>query len=144
MYNIFGINTTRDISKLSPQISLAFFPVITISKYHSWYLCQISLQIMPLPVLLDCTWEFIFLSYLWTISKKEHIPCTWGRTTKKMVRYLVWIFSWLNSLSTADLYFLTRERHLKLNWCLEWWGEGTKFHLSFSTLQTLIQDIYDP
>ena len=25
---------------------------ITISKYHSWYLCQISLQIMILPVLL--------------------------------------------------------------------------------------------
>ena len=30
---IFGMNTTRDISKLSQ---------ITISKYHSWYLCQIS------------------------------------------------------------------------------------------------------
>ena len=24
---------------------------ITISKYHSWYLCQISLQIMLLPIL---------------------------------------------------------------------------------------------
>ena len=48
---IFGINTTRDISKLS-QISLAWRLVklrITISKYHSWYLCQISLQIMLLP-----------------------------------------------------------------------------------------------
>ena len=43
---IFGINTTRDISKLS-QISLAHRLVklrITILKYHSWYLCQISLQ----------------------------------------------------------------------------------------------------
>ena len=39
---IFGINTTRDISKLSQ-----------ISKYHSWYLCQISLQIMLLPTLSD-------------------------------------------------------------------------------------------
>ena len=50
---IFGINTTRDISKLS-QISLAYWLVklrITISKYHSWYLCQISLQIMLLPIL---------------------------------------------------------------------------------------------
>ena len=36
---IFGINTTRDIWKL-PQIS----------KYHSWYLCQVSLQIMLLPI----------------------------------------------------------------------------------------------
>ena len=48
---IFGINTTRDISKLS-QISLAQRLVklrITILKYHSWYLCQISLQIMLLP-----------------------------------------------------------------------------------------------
>ena len=42
---IFGINTTRHISKLS-QLR------ITISKYHSWYLCQISLQIMLLPILI--------------------------------------------------------------------------------------------
>ena len=33
---IFGINTTCDISKLSQSSN------ITISKYHSWYLCQIS------------------------------------------------------------------------------------------------------
>ena len=45
---IFGINTTRDISKLS-QISLVKLR-IAISKYHSWYLCQISLQIMLLPI----------------------------------------------------------------------------------------------
>ena len=41
-----------DISKLS-QISLALRLVklrITILKYHSWYLCQISLQIMLLPI----------------------------------------------------------------------------------------------
>ena len=49
---IFCINTTRDISKLS-QISLASRLVklrITILKYHSWYLYQISLQIMLLPI----------------------------------------------------------------------------------------------
>ena len=49
---IFGIETTRDISKLS-QISLAYRLVqlrVTILKYHSWYLCQISLQIMLLPI----------------------------------------------------------------------------------------------
>ena len=51
---IFGINTTSDISKLS-QISLHSLSLvklrITISKYHSWYLCQIWLQIMLLPIL---------------------------------------------------------------------------------------------
>ena len=41
---IFGINTTRGISK-SSQIY-----VWQISKYHSCYLCQLSLQIMLLPI----------------------------------------------------------------------------------------------
>ena len=40
---IFGINTTHDTSKLSNNI------LQSISKYNSWYLCQISLQIMLLP-----------------------------------------------------------------------------------------------
>ena len=43
---IFGIHTTRNISKLS-QISLPHRLVklrITILIYHPWYLCQISLQ----------------------------------------------------------------------------------------------------
>ena len=51
---IFGINTSCGISKL-PQISLAYRLVKlckTILKYHSWYLCQISLQIMLLPILI--------------------------------------------------------------------------------------------
>ena len=38
------INTTRDISKFSQHI--------TILKYHSWYLRQVSLQIMLLPILI--------------------------------------------------------------------------------------------
>ena len=50
---IFGINTTHDISKLS-QISLAKrlvkLRITIILKYHSWCLCQISLQIMLLPI----------------------------------------------------------------------------------------------
>ena len=48
------VHTTRDISKLS-QISLAILLQvrITILKYHSWYVCQISyLQIMRLPILI--------------------------------------------------------------------------------------------
>ena len=51
---IFGINNTRDISKLS-QISLAERLVklrIAILKYHLWYLRRISLQIMRLPILI--------------------------------------------------------------------------------------------
>ena len=51
---LIGINTTCDISKLS-QISLALrlmkLRITIISKYHSWCLCQISLQIMLLPIL---------------------------------------------------------------------------------------------
>ena len=44
LYVIFGINITRDISKLSKLLRIA------ISKYHSWNLCPISLQIMLLPI----------------------------------------------------------------------------------------------
>ena len=42
LYVIFGINTTRDISKLSKFHSPKKLR-IEISKYHSWYLRQISL-----------------------------------------------------------------------------------------------------
>ena len=52
-------NTTSDTSKLS-QISRAVRRVklrITILKYHSWYLCQISLQIMPLPMQIRPFWK---------------------------------------------------------------------------------------
>ena len=47
---IFGINTTSDISELLYVISRAVRRVKfeTILKYHEWYLCQISLQIMLL------------------------------------------------------------------------------------------------
>ena len=31
---------------------------ITILKYHSWYLCQISLQIMLLPIQISCSCNF--------------------------------------------------------------------------------------
>ena len=38
---------------------------ITISKYHSWYLCQISLQVMLLPILM--TKKRVCLKYQWYI-----------------------------------------------------------------------------
>ena len=72
-------NTTCDISKLS-QISLAKRLVklrITISKYHSWYLCQISLQIMLLSIQiieifkwrLDTTpYQWLYLVNVWPHS----------------------------------------------------------------------------
>ena len=44
LYVIFGKNITCDISKLSQLLRMA------ISKYHSWNLCKISLQIMLLPI----------------------------------------------------------------------------------------------
>ena len=66
---IFGINATCDISKLS-QISLALrllkLRITIISKYHSWYLCQISLQIMLLPIL-----TIINFQSLHAVTRKE-------------------------------------------------------------------------
>ena len=72
---IFGINTTRDISKLS-KISLAWRLVklrITISKCHSWYLCQISLQIMLLPIQILEN-EIYFIKYTAIVAGRQH----WG------------------------------------------------------------------
>ena len=62
---ILGINTTPDITKLS-QISLAYRLVklrVTILKYHSWYLCQISLQIMLLPIPILPRFQLVELFY---------------------------------------------------------------------------------
>ena len=78
---IFGINTPCDISKLS-QISLAYWLVklrITISKYHSWYLCQISRTIMLLHILIISERKFVrpcfFFAYTET-HLKVHIHNT--------------------------------------------------------------------
>ena len=46
MYVIFGINTTCNIVSNVIRLKLR----ITFSKYHSWYLCQLSVQIMLLPI----------------------------------------------------------------------------------------------
>ena len=57
---MWKLQTFCDISKLS-QISLAYGLVklrSTILKYHSWYLCQISLQIMLLPILMVHMYSF--------------------------------------------------------------------------------------
>ena len=68
-------NTNRDISKL-PEISRAVRRVklrLTILKYHSWYLCQISLQIMLLPILILVyipLWESILRNLAFRVFKK--------------------------------------------------------------------------
>ena len=54
----------------------------TISKYHSWYLCQISLQIVLLPILIA------FQTLLWTryairIHRKQRTTPTWIVLTVK-------------------------------------------------------------
>ena len=67
---IFGVNTTRDISKLSNLR-------ITILKYHAWYLCQISLQIMLLPILIiTITITIIIIMDSWSSAF-----CDWLRRT---------------------------------------------------------------
>jgi len=58
---IFGVNTTCDISKLSQ-----------ISKYHSWYLCQTSLQIMLLPIQIPSQKKFKLGKQNVTSSSGQH------------------------------------------------------------------------
>ena len=58
MYGIFGINTTRDILKLSQ-----------ISKYHLWYLCQIPLQIILFPM--QIAWLNFLNQDKWSITTQK-------------------------------------------------------------------------
>ena len=78
---IFGINTTRVISQLS-QISLACIPNW---KYHSWYLCQISLQIMLLPILI-----IIVITITTIILYEKFLQFNWLRTVvfQLILKYL--------------------------------------------------------
>ena len=77
---IFGIHTTRDISKLF-QISLALWLMklcITILKYHSWYLCRISLQIMLLPILIDSmSWYHVLEHVFYTMRATNLTHLSW-------------------------------------------------------------------
>ena len=83
---IFGINTTCDISKLS-QISRAVR--ITILKYHSWYLCQISLQIMLLPILIyNFTCEITKLPWQPSVRLSGKRATKFYDSTNKDVRVL--------------------------------------------------------
>ena len=61
---IFGINTTSDIKKLLYVISRAVRQVKfeTILKYHEWYLCQISQQILLLFVYTTTCKRFVIFT----------------------------------------------------------------------------------
>ena len=45
---------------------------ITISKYHSWYLCQISLQIMLLPILIKSKMTTMFSADVTVLQRRHH------------------------------------------------------------------------
>ena len=72
---IFGINTTSDTSKLLYVISRAVKGVKfeTILKYHKWYLCQISLQIMLLFVYTTTRKRFVIFTC-------RHFKLSWNTT----------------------------------------------------------------
>ena len=79
---IFGINTTSDISKLLYVISRAVGRVKfeTILKYHEWYLCQISLQIMLLIVYTTTLKRFViftcrYFKLSWNTTAQSQSNC---------------------------------------------------------------------
>ena len=45
---------------------------ITNSKYHSWYLCQISQQIMPLPILIKSKMATMFIADVTVLQRRHH------------------------------------------------------------------------
>ena len=47
---------------------------ITILKYHSWYLCQISLLIMLLPILIPLHEKFLQFDWLRAVVFQLEIP----------------------------------------------------------------------
>ena len=72
---IFGLNTTSDIPKLLYIISRAVRQVKcgTILKYHKWDLCQMSLQMMLLPMQIGpassvSTSNKVFLNLQWPVK----------------------------------------------------------------------------
>ena len=131
---IFGINTTRYISKLS-QISLAYRLEklrITILKYHSWYLCQIPLLTMPLPKLI------LFVYKLMSESSKynrENCPrkCFWTQERETRVKFNPGLSAnrpsnnWAQNIVVISLYkrpfaILETKRKLgQVNFCKDFW-----------------------
>ena len=117
---VFGINTTCDISKLS-QISRAVR--ITILKCHSWYLCQISLQIMLLPIQIlhnstvSSFYNIILYCALFVVHCKQKRQ-TSRKRQPKMPRFsdrlreaVTWRIKLLVSLSRREFQFAALENN---------------------------------
>ena len=91
---------------------------ITILKYHSWYLCQISLQFMLLPIqtwlfLLNMVTELMHLNSYQCLSgwgKARHIWGIWHKGSQPVVE----TFEIANSWDWIDIEFcLTRDTILE-------------------------------
>ena len=79
---IFGVNTTSDILKLLYVISRAIRRVKfeTILKYHEWYLCQISQQILLLFVYTTTCKRFViftcrYFKWSWNTTSLSQSNC---------------------------------------------------------------------
>ena len=112
---------------------------ITISKYHSWYLCQISLQIMLLPILL-------LIFNLFTPLHATNVKHTFKHDAPKIKTFYSWkdrlhtkyrvnfpkfkiknllfvLFHWLKTLTQTLLKLYMWTRSVSANCCTcEWLG----------------------
>ena len=97
---------------------------ITISKYHLWYLSQISLQIMLLPILVEqCnrTVSAIVGGHLnWSLrlifKNSRNIPCSnFVRGAQNIINFVIDMINWQqNFVSSNSVYHHTRVTHIKL------------------------------
>ena len=66
---------------------------ITISKYHSWYLCQTSLQIMLLPILImQGNWPTLSWGIATVVSMVINFPRTFMHTRKLWKFLFYWYY----------------------------------------------------
>ena len=84
---IFGINTTRDISKLLYVISRAvrWVKFEAILKYHKWYLCQISRTNETIICLFYYPQNFCNVG----ISNLAEIPLLWANQIAEISHVIV-------------------------------------------------------
>ena len=116
---IFGINTTSDILKLLYVISRAIRRVKfeTILKYHEWYLCQISQQIMLL---------FVYTTTLrgFVIFTCRYFKLSWNTTALSQSNCRNFSCSSINPLSPNsvqhqfspnNIHTLSRDKVMRIN-----------------------------
>ena len=83
---------------------------ITILKYHSWYLCQISLQIMLLPVQISAIFSALLCKKIWRPKASVGLIINWTNfrqvlSKEKNVCYerLSWVYT--RTISIRNRYF---------------------------------------